>query len=91
MRMKADLEQDAEGEEEAQKPVPAADGSLRPRDKYGLASASVVAGTVRTLCVVLTWVACAGNSGGGQDVSTRVQAPLQGMGGDGESRVRGDS
>ena len=55
--MKADLEQDAEGVEEAQKSLPAADGSHRPRDKYGRAPASVVAGTVRALCVVLTWVA----------------------------------
>ena len=89
--MKADLEQDAEGVEEAQKSLPAADESLRPRDKYGRAPASVVAGTVRALCVALTWVACPGNSGGGQDLPPRIQAALQGLGGDGESRVRGDS
>ena len=54
MRMKAELEQDVEGEEEAQKPVPATDESLRPKDKYGLASASAVASTVRAMCIVLT-------------------------------------
>ena len=45
--MKADLEQDAEGVEEAQKSLPVTDGSHRPRDKYGRAPGLVVAGTVR--------------------------------------------
>ena len=41
-RMKADLDQDAQGKAEAQKLVPAADETLRPKDKYGRASALVV-------------------------------------------------
>ena len=41
-RMKADLDQDEQGKAEAEKLVPAADETLRPKDKYGRASASVV-------------------------------------------------
>ena len=48
-RMKADLDQDEQGKAEAQKLVPATDGTLRPKDKYGLASASVVACAARAL------------------------------------------
>jgi len=51
-RMKADLDQDEKGKAEAEKLVPTADETLRPKDKYGRASASVVVGMALPLRTV---------------------------------------
>ena len=81
--MKADLDQDEQGKAEAQKLVPAADETLRPKDKYVRALALVVVCITLPLRIVRPWGggACVCTLGSGHNFPPRIQAALQGLGG----------